>query len=82
MPPLQRLIEIFEKCLIGGYMKLPLFAKNSGYARSAQTSPSRRENERPLKNALFCLRQRTLADQAQIFTLKILNVCLPAPLAP
>jgi hypothetical protein len=31
---------------------------------------------RPLQNAPFCLRQRTLADQAQILILKILNVFL------
>jgi len=37
---------------------------------------------RPLKNAPFCLRQRTLADQAQILILEILNVFLWLKLSP
>jgi hypothetical protein len=37
---------------------------------------------RPLKNAPFRLRQRTLADQAQILILKILNVFLWLKLSP
>ena len=32
-----------------------------------------------LQNTPFCLRQRTLADQAQILILEILDVFLPAP---
>jgi hypothetical protein len=37
---------------------------------------------RPLQNVPFCLRQRTLADQAQILILKILNVFLWLKLSP
>ena len=37
---------------------------------------------RPLQNVPFCLRQRTLADQAQILILKILNVFLWLKFSP
>ncbi len=45
-------------------------------------STIREVNVRPLQNTPFCLRQRTLADQAQILILEILYVFLWLKFSP